>query len=408
MRSISAENKEKSEENDDSNVRDEKTEISRLFGTKQKCIYRCLKCNEEKIKTNILLVCNLLLNSSNRDVDIIHFNQVLRQSLSVEKTTPAFCETCKKFTPTNQTTQTRELPKILSINCGLTSDKEMSFLRRQMNRSDSSTPQPTTSSTPIKPCRYGANCSRVDCHFAHPDRKSPQIANNTSITSTSSSRTSPWFPLQFSMEIDRATGELIVNDVINGDAAAIESISEKDVDASTLTEDLSDLNVTDEAENSEEKKNDTKADEKANEKKLYKLSAVVCQIINGTQKNLVSLIHVDSEYHRLKSSDSNANSQWYVFNDFSIAPVSVQEATWFTLDWKVPCVLFYSSIDATDSDLQLSKSQFDDNPFLHVRLIKFRFKVHISYRLCSFGIFFRTFSVNKFAKIRNMISHSSH
>lgn len=163
------------------------------------------------------------------------FNQVLRHSLSVEKTTPAFCEICKKFTPTNQYARVTELPQILSINCGLVNEKEMTFLRKQMNVSTANcstteTPsQPTTTSTPIKPCRYGANCSRVNCHFAHSETKkvesnilkskkddastAPAAAIVSTIppaTTSTTARCSAWFPLQFAMEIDRTSDELRV------------------------------------------------------------------------------------------------------------------------------------------------------------------------------------------------------
>lgn len=103
-----------------------------------------------------------------------------------------------------------------------------------------------------------------------------------------------------------------------------------------------------------------------NQRKLYKLSAVVCQVINGTQKNLVALIFVDGQYHQLKLGEQcSTTGQWYIFNDFSIAPVSVQEAVWFTLDWKVPCVLFYTSDEA--DQLEIHDSTMDANPFIHVR-----------------------------------------
>lgn len=141
----------------------------------------------QKVKSNILLVCNLLLSTqqANRsDFDHISFSQVLKNSLSVEKTIPTFCEQCKKFSPTNQYARVIDLPQILSINCGLTNDKDLTFLKRQMNRNFTATPAApgsgtaSTSSTtpdngsvaPMKPCRYGLHCSRVDCHFTHPDR----------------------------------------------------------------------------------------------------------------------------------------------------------------------------------------------------------------------------------------------
>lgn len=121
-----------------------------------------------------------------------------------------------------------------------------------------------------------------------------------------------------------------------------------------------------EKSDSDESVEATTSRKNSKKQKDYKLSAVVCEINDSNQKHLVALVYIGSSYHRMKLGDvGNRSGQWYIFNDFSIAPVSVQEAVWFTLDWKSPCVLFYSCCDFSPADNEVALDQFI-NPFVHV------------------------------------------
>lgn len=52
-------------------------------------------------------------------------------------------------------------------------------------------------------------------------------------------------------------------------------------------------------------------------RKSYKLTGVVCQINNASQKNLVALIYVGNRYHELRLGEKDSKTgQWYIFNDF--------------------------------------------------------------------------------------------
>ncbi|XP_014488070.1 PREDICTED: PAB-dependent poly(A)-specific ribonuclease subunit PAN2 isoform X2 [Dinoponera quadriceps] len=363
--------KKSAEENE---VRDEETEISRLFGSEQMHIHRCLKCGQEATKHSIMLLSNLVYPEIVNSSEEVPFTSVLARSLRPEKITPAWCDNCQKFTPTLQSRQLTKLPQILALNCGLDTQQDKAFWQNQMDIvvqkvlagkeiSPCSSPVPVTA----KPCRYGNNCTRVGCRFRHVGRDSESERVLPSPTTSSASPPShlyyshSWIPHNIEISLDE-NGELTVrklnglaNESNNGASARTNVVMENGRDDSKVQ--IIAENVGDDHDGEESAANSNAAEAKStnpdipiNTQKIqYSLSAVVCYVddkTNEERRNIVALLQVGPNYHERLSG--SAVSQWYIFNDFCISAVTPQEAVWFNLDWKIPCVLHYTAIPAPE------------------------------------------------------------
>ncbi|XP_026294129.1 PAN2-PAN3 deadenylation complex catalytic subunit PAN2 isoform X1 [Frankliniella occidentalis] len=293
---------------------DDTTEISRLLGSKQVHTHRCLKCGRQVSKESVMLLCNLVYPEAKEGVQYT-FGQILGQSLCPEQVTPAWCDSCDRFQPTKQSRGLKQLPHILSINCNLDNPKDKAFWQTQTDLivkkmidknggETNSLNQPQSS--PTKACRYGSSCTRPNCRFRHPGQsQDKETAQNKSNANSQFYSTCSWLPLSICME-------RLSNGAVR--AYSLNDPSEKPIETA----------------------------EEVVQSSNYDLFAVLCHV-NDDRKNLISLINVGSGYHSRLGGASL--SSWYLFNDFCITQVNAQEAIWFSLDWKVPCVLFWISRD---------------------------------------------------------------
>ncbi|XP_043787474.1 PAN2-PAN3 deadenylation complex catalytic subunit PAN2 isoform X1 [Apis laboriosa] len=377
-------NKKSIEENE---IRDEETEVSRLFGSEQMHIHCCLKCGQEATKHSIMLLCNLVYPELTHPSEEVPFTSVLARSLRPEKITPAWCDNCQKFTPTLQSRQLTKLPQILALNCGLDTQQDKSFWQQQMDivvqkvlngkeSSPSSSPIPIT----VKPCRYGNNCTRIGCRFRHIGRDPETITTppvtppTTTSTPVSTAATPPshlyyshsWIPHNIEISLD-SNGELFVekissskndsnesskstDDVIVENGQGDSKIQDSEISGNNSEDKMTENHVIAELDDDDMEK-ENKIDDNLNKisKIQYSLNAVVCYIddkSNEDRRNIVALLRVGPNYH--ERSVGSAVSQWYIFNDFCISAVTPQEAVWFNLDWKVPCVLHYTAVPAPE------------------------------------------------------------
>lgn len=265
----------------------EETEVSLVFGIQQKVVHRCLKCNEKKLKNNVVLVFNLMYPVNNSS-DSGDFLKLLKDSMNVEKTLSAWCDPCNRFSPHNHCAKIVELPNILAINCGLDNDKELEYLKRHLNQLNHDFNQsPVSEPLMSKTCRYGIKCTRPDCHFTHPQRQQTTSESSNGHNGKPCDR---WFPMTFKISI--------------GESETI-SIDEADL-----------------------KKTEQNGSDDANSQ-MYSLQAAVYSIDDGLQRNLIAFIL--------------RNDQWFVFNDFCIKKVHEEEVLSVMLDFKIPTVLFYKS-----------------------------------------------------------------
>lgn len=295
-------NEEKSENTTDSNVH---SFLSQLFGAQLLSRNHC-RCGEVTVQESTTLLCSLVYpdcTPAGKPPIQFSFHQILKKSLVVEQNMPAWCEKCEKYQVMQQRKKLKTLPDILVISCGLDNQQDLNFWKTQMdllNNMEGSNILKTLPDIPFtrKPCRYGNSCNRADCKFLHDKEQTASPAQQPSVTS--------WLPSTLRIKLDEENDDIIVE------------------------------NITDIMEQNEESENktDTKTNYLLDDD--YELIAVV-NVINDPKEyrdNIISCIKVNND---LKSVN-----QWYLFNDFSITPITEQEALFINLEWKLPCVLYYS------------------------------------------------------------------
>jgi len=285
--------------------------VAQLMGMKQEKITTCSKCQTKTVSDNLPLLCNLIYPEQSTLKHQISFAEILSSSLCPEQVTQAWCEKCRKYQPTTQSRRLRSLPYTLSLNAGMDNPADISFWNTQMHlileqeekegREESPEKNTKTQETPPqgqKACRYADGCTRSDCKFWH---KGQQLLKDMDldVADKLAKIGKSWVP--FEVVLHLASDGLVYTNKDDPNIEIIQSLKYE----------------------------------------LYAVCTNIMDPVNPDSTNLVSLVKVGPSYHARIGSPV---SQWYIFNDFTINPIPKEEAVWFNLKWKVPCVLCFTAV----------------------------------------------------------------
>ncbi|XP_023932627.1 PAN2-PAN3 deadenylation complex catalytic subunit PAN2-like [Lingula anatina] len=307
----------------------------RLFYTEVISSFKC-RCGLSSSRAGTSTLCNLTYPEIDDSKGLVQytFADVLRHSMVSEQNTQAWCNTCSRYQPHVQTKVLKNLPDVLGVNCKLDNERDLEFwstqkmlLKRRQEEMEARNPDlqmaaAYAAAMQRKPCRYGAACTRKDCHFWHNDPEKDKIEIKKSEDEPG------WIPFLLKM---RLTPEGSV-----------------EVEEQEVTEErfIPEPGYT-----------------------YYDLLATVAHVKDAkTGGNLVSHVKVGETYHQRK--EGVTCTQWYLFNDFSITPIEEQEAVQFNLEWKFPCLIYFIRKDLNQHyDIQIKNPVSSDVLFADASLV---------------------------------------
>ncbi|XP_048584798.1 PAN2-PAN3 deadenylation complex catalytic subunit PAN2 isoform X2 [Nematostella vectensis] len=261
--------------------------IEQVFGAGVEQKSKC-RCGKDATKPSVSLLYDLeypSLNGKPTETPV-SFESIIEATLCREQSMQAWCDKCGRYQPTVQSRKVTRLPDVLALNCHVEQEGEIELWKTQQKMLN----VPQLEEKPVqtsKPCRYGDSCTRADCKFRH---------DVVIIEKDDEPRS--WVPM--AIKISAENGNIAVTKIDEGDKKV--KCGENEV--------------------------------------VYDLHATVGYIQDAKHGgNLVTHIHVGPTYHSRK--EGVTCDQWYVFNDFSITPITPIEAVVFNLEWKVPCGIMF-------------------------------------------------------------------
>ena len=344
--------------------------IHQLFGLSLTTTDTCSQCKTRSVREAAPFAIDLVSAKKVKEsrgpgqteggAGSVTFAQILEQSINREIHPKAWCAACQKAQYMTQRKAAQALPPLLSLNCGVVTEEDMSYWKvgRHLETYQVFEEEGRLSAEPKTPFSTWLP-PWLDVRVTGPSGEDPAAAGGLTVEEIR----------------DPAVALAREREIVEEERERRETAARKPLVAQgkVLDEGLVSRRV------------------------LYELVAVVAEVYHGSSTlsvggglhqpataatagglqgagsgpgpstrappHLVAHVRVPDFYHdQVTRSPKGGRSPWYLFNDFSVAPIAEHKALYFHPAWKVPVILYYAAVELDDrADAAFLPSQLDLN-----------------------------------------------